>query len=77
MIVDKFGLAVENQGDFRADQSGIISSLMRNVATLSQAIKSADRYVKTADLECYTRVRALKGSMDDENLDFDPTYRTG
>ena len=49
MIVDKFGLAVENQGDFRADQSGIISSLMRNVATLSQAIKSADRYVNTAD----------------------------
>ena len=35
LIVDKFGLAVENQGDFRADQSGIISSLMRNVATLS------------------------------------------
>lgn len=40
LVVDSQGLTIENMGDFDPAQSGIVSSIMRNVAQLSKVMKS-------------------------------------
>ena len=40
MIVDSHGLAIERSGDFESAHAGLISSIMKNVAQLSQVLSS-------------------------------------
>ena len=47
--MDRYGLPIESQGDFDPAQSGIISSLMRNVAQLSQTVNKINRYANLKD----------------------------
>jgi len=43
LVIDHYGLPVESVGNFDPAQSGIISSLMRNVAQLSQTVLQIDK----------------------------------
>ena len=40
MIVDRYGLPIERYGSLSGTRSGIISSIMKNVAQISQIIQN-------------------------------------
>ena len=40
MIVDRFGLPIESYGSMHGTRGGIISSIMKNVAQISQIIQN-------------------------------------
>ena len=45
LVVDQYGLPIESSGGLNVSQSGIVSSIMKNVAQLSQTLSLYKRYL--------------------------------